>query len=119
MSKVSGSGKTRRSRLAACGARTIASPAGMVVWPMVMSVRCTCRISRPCRWERVSVSGVVARVSALARSAVAVALIICSVELLSLLADKLDLHGAFWDWIGGLDLNIIGFVIVGLFFATW
>ncbi|MFG2825629.1 HoxN/HupN/NixA family nickel/cobalt transporter [Kitasatospora sp. NPDC048365] len=50
---------------------------------------------------------------------VAVALIIGTVELLGLLAEKLDLHGAFWDWVGALDLNIIGFVIVGLFFATW
>ncbi|WP_177239910.1 HoxN/HupN/NixA family nickel/cobalt transporter [Streptomyces monashensis] len=50
---------------------------------------------------------------------VAVALIIGTVELLGLLADKMDLHGAFWDWISGLDLNTVGFVIVGLFFATW
>ncbi|MCS0602634.1 HoxN/HupN/NixA family nickel/cobalt transporter [Streptomyces sp. LP11] len=50
---------------------------------------------------------------------VAVALIIGTVELLGLLAEKLDLHGAFWDWVGGLDLNTVGFVIVGLFFATW
>ncbi|MCX4755155.1 HoxN/HupN/NixA family nickel/cobalt transporter [Kitasatospora purpeofusca] len=50
---------------------------------------------------------------------VAVALIIGSVELLGLLADKLALHGAFWDWISGLELNMVGFVIVGLFFATW
>jgi nickel/cobalt transporter (NiCoT) family protein len=50
---------------------------------------------------------------------VAVALIIGTVELLGLLADKLDLHGFFWDWIAGLDLNTVGFVIVGLFFATW
>ncbi|MGV4980704.1 HoxN/HupN/NixA family nickel/cobalt transporter [Streptomyces sp. NRAIS4] len=50
---------------------------------------------------------------------VAVALIIGTVELLGLLADKLGLHGAFWDWISGLDLNTVGFVIVGLFFATW
>ncbi|MDX3076962.1 HoxN/HupN/NixA family nickel/cobalt transporter [Streptomyces sp. MI02-7b] len=50
---------------------------------------------------------------------VAVALIIGSVELLGLIADKAGLHGVFWDWIAGLDLNIIGFVIVGLFFATW
>ncbi|MFC8432721.1 HoxN/HupN/NixA family nickel/cobalt transporter [Streptomyces sp. NPDC057253] len=50
---------------------------------------------------------------------VAVALIIGTVELLGLLADKLDLHGFFWDWVSGLDLNVIGFVIVGLFFATW
>ncbi|MET7287966.1 HoxN/HupN/NixA family nickel/cobalt transporter [Streptomyces sp. NPDC005573] len=50
---------------------------------------------------------------------VAVALIIGTVELLGLLADKFALHGAFWDWVGGLDLNTVGFVIVGLFFATW
>nr|WP_275467512.1 HoxN/HupN/NixA family nickel/cobalt transporter [Streptomyces noursei] len=50
---------------------------------------------------------------------VAVALIIGTVELLGLLADKFDLHGAFWDWVGGLDLNVIGFAIVGLFFLTW
>ncbi|HKS49793.1 MAG TPA: HoxN/HupN/NixA family nickel/cobalt transporter [Amycolatopsis sp.] len=50
---------------------------------------------------------------------VAVALIIGTVELLSLLAGKLGLHGGFWDWIGDLDLNLIGFLIVGLFFATW
>ncbi|MFD5794459.1 HoxN/HupN/NixA family nickel/cobalt transporter [Streptomyces diastatochromogenes] len=50
---------------------------------------------------------------------VAVALIIGTVELLGLLADELDLHGAFWDWVSGLDLNTVGFVIVGLFFATW
>jgi high-affinity nickel-transport protein len=50
---------------------------------------------------------------------VAVALIIGTVELLGLLVDKLGLHGAFWDWVGGLDLNIVGFVIVGLFVVTW
>jgi len=28
-------------------------------------------------------------------------------------------RGGFWDWVSGLDLNVIGFVIVGLFAATW
>jgi len=50
---------------------------------------------------------------------VAVALIIGTVELLGLIADKAGLHGAFWDWVSGLDLNTIGYVVVGLFFATW
>ncbi|MET8214201.1 HoxN/HupN/NixA family nickel/cobalt transporter [Streptomyces sp. NPDC005373] len=50
---------------------------------------------------------------------VAVALIIGTAELLGLLAGMTDLHGSFWDWISGLDLNTVGFVIVGLFFATW
>jgi nickel/cobalt transporter (NiCoT) family protein len=50
---------------------------------------------------------------------VAVALIIGTIELLSLLAQQLGWSGGFWDWIGGLDLNIIGFLIVGMFVATW
>ncbi|MFD3617590.1 HoxN/HupN/NixA family nickel/cobalt transporter [Streptomyces sp. NPDC058676] len=50
---------------------------------------------------------------------VAVALLIGTAELLGLLAQRLDLHGLFWDWITGLDLNVLGFVIVGLFLATW
>jgi nickel/cobalt transporter (NiCoT) family protein len=50
---------------------------------------------------------------------VAVALIIGTVELLGLIAEKADLHGPFWDWVLGLDLNTIGYAIVGLFFTTW
>ncbi|MET8076792.1 HoxN/HupN/NixA family nickel/cobalt transporter [Streptomyces sp. NPDC005303] len=50
---------------------------------------------------------------------VAVALLIGTVELLGLLADRLHLRGPFWTWISGLDLNLLGFVIVGLFFVTW
>ncbi|MEU9321066.1 HoxN/HupN/NixA family nickel/cobalt transporter [Streptomyces sp. NPDC048295] len=50
---------------------------------------------------------------------VAVALIIGTVELLGLIGEKAGLHGPFWDWVGGLDLNIIGYLIVGLFLATW
>ncbi|MDO0909484.1 HoxN/HupN/NixA family nickel/cobalt transporter [Streptomyces sp. DT2A-34] len=50
---------------------------------------------------------------------VAVALLIGTVELLALLADRLALHGPFWSWITGLDLNTAGFVVVGLFAVTW
>ncbi|MFE0257551.1 HoxN/HupN/NixA family nickel/cobalt transporter [Streptomyces sp. NPDC059010] len=50
---------------------------------------------------------------------VAVALLIGTVELLALLADRLALHGPFWDWITGLDLNTAGFVVVGVFIVTW
>ncbi|WP_051828556.1 HoxN/HupN/NixA family nickel/cobalt transporter [Streptomyces bicolor] len=50
---------------------------------------------------------------------VAVALLIGTVELLTLLADRLALHGPFWDRISGLDLNTAGFVVVGLFVVTW
>ncbi len=50
---------------------------------------------------------------------VAVALIIGTVELLGLVGEKADLHGPFWDWIASLDLNLLGYLIVGLFIATW
>jgi high-affinity nickel-transport protein len=50
---------------------------------------------------------------------VAVALIIGTIELLGLLADQFGWTGGFWDWVGGIDLNIIGFLIVGLFVLTW
>jgi high-affinity nickel-transport protein len=48
-----------------------------------------------------------------------VALVIGSVEIFSLLAGKLGLEGGFWSWLGALDLNTLGFVIAGLFVATW
>jgi high-affinity nickel-transport protein len=50
---------------------------------------------------------------------VAVALLIGSIELLSVLADKLTLSGGVWDVITGLDLNVLGYAIVGLFVFTW
>jgi high-affinity nickel-transport protein len=50
---------------------------------------------------------------------IAVAFIIGGIELLGILADKLSLTGAFWDAVSGVDLNTVGFWIVGLFAATW
>jgi high-affinity nickel-transport protein len=50
---------------------------------------------------------------------VAVALIIGTIELASLLGQQLSLNGPFWSWIEGLNLNTVGFVIVGLFVVTW
>jgi len=50
---------------------------------------------------------------------VAVALIIGTVELVSILTDKLSIKSGPLAWIGGLDLNHVGFFIVGLFVLTW
>ncbi|MFI8835780.1 HoxN/HupN/NixA family nickel/cobalt transporter [Streptomyces afghaniensis] len=50
---------------------------------------------------------------------VAVALLIGTVELLGLLVEQLGLHGPFWNWVSGLDLNVLGYVVVALFVATW
>jgi high-affinity nickel-transport protein len=50
---------------------------------------------------------------------VAVALVIGTVELLSVLADKLSLSGGLWDFVANLDLNLVGYAIVALFVLTW
>ena len=50
---------------------------------------------------------------------VAVALIIGTVELVSILADKLSITTGPVAWVASLDLNHVGFVIVGLFVITW
>ena len=50
---------------------------------------------------------------------VAVALVIGTIELAGLLASQLDLSGSFWSWFENIDINLLGFVIVGLFVATW
>ncbi|WP_169789970.1 HoxN/HupN/NixA family nickel/cobalt transporter [Streptacidiphilus melanogenes] len=50
---------------------------------------------------------------------VAVAVIIGGIELTGLLAEKLNISGGVIGWIAGLDLNNVGFVIVGLFVVTW
>jgi high-affinity nickel-transport protein len=50
---------------------------------------------------------------------VAVAAIIGTIELGGLLAQKLDARGSFWTWLEHVNLNALGFIIVGLFVATW
>jgi high-affinity nickel-transport protein len=50
---------------------------------------------------------------------VVVALLIGTVELGGLIATKFQLSGPLWSWLENLNLNVLGFVIVGLFVATW
>ena len=50
---------------------------------------------------------------------VAVALFIGTVELVGLLTDKLGLHGSLVEWFENFNINTAGFVIVGMFVATW
>jgi nickel/cobalt transporter (NiCoT) family protein len=50
---------------------------------------------------------------------VVVALLIGTAEVLGLIASQYKLGGPFWTWVSGLDLNTLGFIIVGLFVATW
>jgi len=50
---------------------------------------------------------------------VAVALLIGSIELLAVLADRLSLTGGVWGFVSHLDLNLVGYAIAGLFVLTW
>ncbi len=50
---------------------------------------------------------------------VVVALVIGTIELMSVIADRLGLSGQPWDFVSGLDLNYVGYAIVALFALTW
>jgi high-affinity nickel-transport protein len=50
---------------------------------------------------------------------VAVALVIGTIELAGLLATKLNAQGAFWSWVESIDINKLGFIVVGMFILTW
>jgi high-affinity nickel-transport protein len=50
---------------------------------------------------------------------VVVALAIGTIELGGLLASKLEAQGPFWSWVEAIDINELGFIVVGLFVMTW
>jgi high-affinity nickel-transport protein len=50
---------------------------------------------------------------------VAVAFVIGTIELGGLIASELNLSGSFWNWFETININVLGFVIVGMFVATW
>ena len=48
-----------------------------------------------------------------------VAFFIGTVELLGLLSTEAHLHGGFWDWAAGFNINRAGFIIAGGFVVVW
>ncbi|HET8843059.1 MAG TPA: HoxN/HupN/NixA family nickel/cobalt transporter [Ktedonobacteraceae bacterium] len=48
-----------------------------------------------------------------------IAFVIGTIEVLSIVADQLQLHGWLWDTVGDLDFGTIGFLIIGLFIGCW
>jgi high-affinity nickel-transport protein len=50
---------------------------------------------------------------------VVVALVIGTIELAGLFASKLEARGPLWEWVEAIDINELGFIIVGVFVATW
>ena len=50
---------------------------------------------------------------------VLIAFLIGGIEVLSILGDRLGLHGGIWDFVGNLDFGVIGFGIIGIFVLSW
>jgi len=50
---------------------------------------------------------------------VAVAIGIGAIQLASVLSDRVSTGGGIWDALAGIDLNLAGYAIVGLFAVTW
>jgi high-affinity nickel-transport protein len=50
---------------------------------------------------------------------VLVALVIGTIELLSIISAQANLNGGIWDLINALDLNTMGFIIIGIFLLSW
>ncbi|MBO0705940.1 MAG: HoxN/HupN/NixA family nickel/cobalt transporter [Candidatus Dormibacteraeota bacterium] len=48
-----------------------------------------------------------------------VALFVGLYQVVTLLTDVVKVQGGFWDVLGGLDFEMLGFVIVGAFVVTW
>jgi high-affinity nickel-transport protein len=51
--------------------------------------------------------------------AVAVAMVIGTIELLQVLIGQLHLRGPFVDAVAGLDFGVLGYLIVGMFLLAW
>jgi len=50
---------------------------------------------------------------------VLIAFAIGGLEILSIVADKLQLKGGIWDAVSNLDFQLIGFAIIGIFVVSW
>jgi nickel/cobalt transporter (NiCoT) family protein len=45
--------------------------------------------------------------------------VIGTIEIVGLLAREAGAQGPFWAWWENIDINTLGFIIVGMFVATW
>ncbi len=50
---------------------------------------------------------------------VLIALVIGSIEVLSIVSAGLGLRGAFWGWVGEVDFETFGYIIIGIFLVSW
>ena len=50
---------------------------------------------------------------------VALAVVIGTIELGGITAEQLNLSGSFWNWLETIDINLLGYIILGMFVLTW
>ena len=50
---------------------------------------------------------------------VAAAFLIGTIEITGLLSSELHIHGGFWDFVAGFDINKAGFAIAAMFVVVW
>ncbi|MBO0769152.1 MAG: HoxN/HupN/NixA family nickel/cobalt transporter [Solirubrobacterales bacterium] len=50
---------------------------------------------------------------------VAIAFVVGGIEIIGVLSDELHWNGWLADFVGGLDLNTVGYIVVGLFVVVW
>ncbi|MDQ6692952.1 MAG: HoxN/HupN/NixA family nickel/cobalt transporter [Chloroflexota bacterium] len=50
---------------------------------------------------------------------VLIALVVGTIEFLSIIVGKFGLRGGMWDLVGNLDFQVIGYVIIGIFAVSW
>lgn len=50
---------------------------------------------------------------------VLIALVIGTIEFMSIIAGKFNLTGGLWDWVGELDFETIGYAIIIIFVVSW
>ncbi len=50
---------------------------------------------------------------------VLVALLVGTIEVLSILGERFSLEGGLWDWAANLDFERVGYLIVGIFLVSW
>ncbi|MBS1849089.1 MAG: HoxN/HupN/NixA family nickel/cobalt transporter [Actinobacteria bacterium] len=48
-----------------------------------------------------------------------IAATVAAVEILQLASGQIGLTGGFWDWVGNLDFEMLGYAIVGAFIVCW
>jgi len=50
---------------------------------------------------------------------VLIALVIGTIEFMSIIADEFNLTGGVWGWVSDMDFEIIGYVILAIFIISW